>query len=94
MQNNKNDGDNQDDKQDKSRQINTIQRDMIMAEDDFKKYNNEKIQLESEIRALKKEEAHLKINLQDKQGRLSKVEYELTQAEAILKNLKKKLNLL
>lgn len=94
MQNNNNDGDSQDDKRDKSRQKNDIQREIIMQEADMSKVMNEKVQLEAEIRAIKKEEAHLKINLQDKQGRLSKIEYELTQAEVILKNLKRKMNLL
>lgn len=89
-------GDDQDsgNDQDKSRQKNTLQRDIIMAESDFKKYNNEKMQLDAEIRQLKKDEAHLKVNLQDRQERLNKVAYELTQAETTLKGLKKKLNLL
>lgn len=82
------------DDQDKSRQKNTLQRDIIMTEADFKKYHNEKVQLEAEIRALKKDEAHIKINLQEKQARLGKVDYELTQAETVLKGLKKKMNLL
>lgn len=89
-----NDDDSQVDEQDKSRQKSALQRDMIMAETDFNKYNNEKVQLEAEIRALKKEEARLKVDLQEKQTRLSRVENELMQLDGSLKSLKKKLNLI
>ncbi|HCP08736.1 MAG TPA: hypothetical protein DIT25_03000 [Candidatus Moranbacteria bacterium] len=78
--------------QDKSRQKNTIQRDMIMLESDLRKLTSEKIALDSEIRSLKKDDAHIKISLKEKQTRLGKVDYELIQMDANMKNLKKKLN--
>ena len=82
------------DKQDKSRQKNDIQREMVMQESDMRRVINEKNQLEAEISAFKKEEAHIKMNMQEKQERLNKVDFELSQFEATMKGLKKKLNLI
>jgi chromosome segregation ATPase len=99
MQNFSNDDDGQDDSgkidaQEKSRRKNNIQREMIMLESDFRKLSDEKAALDMEIRQFKKDEAHIKINLQEKQARLGKVEFELLQLDTNLKSLKKKLNLL
>jgi hypothetical protein len=80
--------------QDKARQKNTIQRDMIMMESDLRKFTNEKNALDMDIRQLKKDEAHIKINLREKTARLGKVEFELMQLDTTLKGLKKKLNLI
>ena len=88
------DDNNQPHDPDKGREKNTIQRDMIMVESDYHKFANEKNALDMEIRSLKKDEAQIKIGLHDKMARLSKVEYELSQADAALKSLKKKLNLI
>jgi len=97
MQNSSNNGAQADNEKqahdaEKGRQRNTIQRDMIMVESDYKKYANEKNTLDMEIRALKKDEAQIKISLHEKQERLSKAEYELVQLDVALKGLKKKLN--
>ena len=88
-------GDDQDknDKQDKARRRNDIQREIIMTESDLKKVAGEKTALDAEIRALKKDEDHIRMNLQDRKAKLIKVEYELTQIDAKVKDLKKKLNL-
>ncbi|MFA6973386.1 MAG: hypothetical protein WC238_01425 [Parcubacteria group bacterium] len=80
-------------KQDKSRQRQEIQREMIMTESDLRKVTKEKTDLDGEIRALKKEEDHIQMSMQDKKARLIKVEYELTQIDVKIKGLKKKLNL-
>ncbi|MFA6382973.1 MAG: hypothetical protein WCX17_00945 [Parcubacteria group bacterium] len=99
MQNFSNDDASQDDDgkataQDKARRKSEIQRETIMIESDYRKLANEKASLDMEIRQLKKDEAHIKINLQEKQARLGKVEFELLQLDTNLKSLKKKLNLL
>jgi len=99
MQNFSNDNAGQDDTgqsnvQDKARQKNNIQRETIMVESDYRKLASEKASLDMEIRQLKKDEAHIKINLQEKQTRLGKLEFELLQMDTNLKSLKKKLNLL
>lgn len=85
---------NDDESRDKSRKQNEIQRDIIMAEADLRKISQEKIALDAEIRALKKEDDRIKVTMQEKRARLSKVDYEITQAEAVVKALQKKLNLI
>lgn len=96
MQNFSHNGDahNDDDSRDKSRKQNDIQRDIIMAEADLRKISQEKIALDAEIRALKKEDDRIRVTMQEKRARLSKVDYEITQAEAVVKALQKKLNLI
>jgi hypothetical protein len=71
-----------------------IQREMIMIEGDQHKFAREKSTLEMEIRQLKKDEAHIRMNLQEKQTHLGKVENELLQLDNQIKSLRKKLNLL
>lgn len=86
-------GNDQSVSQDKARQRNEIQRDIIMAESDLRKVTNEKNALDVEIRELKKDEDRIRMNMQDRKSRLTKVEYELTQIDVKIKSLKRKLNL-
>ena len=78
--------------EDKKREKNNTQREIIMVDADFKKFNNEKIRLESELRSLKKDESRIKVEMQDRQLRLGKVSQEVMQLEARQRALKKKLN--
>lgn len=77
---------------DKARQKNTLQRDIMMKEIDYKRKVNEKIHLEAEIRALKNEEAHIRVSLQEKQNRLSRLEQDNGKMENELSVLRKKMN--
>jgi chromosome segregation ATPase len=87
-------GSQDDDKQDKARKMNDLQREITMVESDFRKVNGEKNNLEMEIRALKKDEDHIRMELQNKRTQLGKVEFQLLQLDTNIKNLKKKINLL
>ncbi|PIR73592.1 MAG: hypothetical protein COU40_01685 [Candidatus Moranbacteria bacterium CG10_big_fil_rev_8_21_14_0_10_35_21] len=77
-----------------SRKINDIQREIVMQESDLHKKLEEKTRLEAEVRALKKETARIKIQMQEKQIALDKLSYELVQFEAEIKKLKKEMNLI
>ena len=77
--------------QDKSRSRNDIQREIVMQESDLHKKLAEKIRFEAEIRALKKDEARIRVALQKKQEIYSKMGYEILQMENAIKSLKKKL---
>lgn len=77
--------------QDKSRSRNDIQREIVMQESDLRKKQAEKVRFEAEIRALKKDEARIRVALQEKQEKFSKMDYEILQMENAIKSLKKKL---
>lgn len=77
--------------QDKSRSRNDIQREIVMQESDLHKKMTEKVRFEAEIRALKKDEARIRVALQEKQETFSKMGYEILQMENAIKSLKKKL---
>ena len=79
--------------QDKTRQKNEIQREIVMQEADYKKRLNEKVQIESEMRDLKRKEDQLRASIQEKQIRLARLEQEILVSDMALKNLRKKLNL-
>ena len=78
----------------KAMQRTEIQREMIMIEGDQRKFQREKATLEMEIRQLKKDESRIRTDLQEKQIRMGKVEYELLQIDNQIKSLRKKLNVL
>lgn len=82
------------DPQEKSRKKNEIQREMLIQEGELKSKLNQKIIIEADIRSLKKEESEIKVRLQDNQQKLQKLESEIVQLNALLANLKKKLNLI
>lgn len=77
--------------QDKSRSRNDIQREIVMQESDLHKKMAEKVRFEAEIRALKKDEARVRVAIQEKQEKYSKMGYEILQMENSIKSLKKKL---
>lgn len=77
--------------QDKSRSRADIQREIVMQESDLHKKLAEKVRFEAEIRALKKDEARVRVALQEKQEIFSKIGYEILQMENAIKALKKKL---
>jgi septal ring factor EnvC (AmiA/AmiB activator) len=80
--------------QDKLRQRNDLQREMIMKEGDYKKILNQKIKLEAEIRGQEKDEERIKVAVQAKKKQIEKIDQEIRMVEAELKNLKKKMNLI
>jgi septal ring factor EnvC (AmiA/AmiB activator) len=77
--------------QDKSRSRADIQREIVMQESDLHKKQAEKVRFEAEIRALKKDEARIRVALQEKQEKFSKMGYDILQMENAIKALKKKL---
>lgn len=78
--------------EDKSRMKNMTLRDIVMIESDYHKKQNEKVQLEAEIRLLKKKDSEIRVELQDKQVLLSRIDQDVAQMEADLHRLKNKLN--
>jgi chromosome segregation ATPase len=80
--------------QDKTRQRSAIQREIIMQEADYRRSINEKIRLETEIRQLKNDEAHIRVSLQEKQEHLSHLEQDIARSDREIRELKKKLNTL
>ena len=76
----------------KNRQRNEIQRDIVMQEADWRKKVAEKGLIEAEIRALKKDEDRLRTEMQVRQVKFNRIEQEVMQMDAEIKNLKKKLN--
>lgn len=80
--------------QDNHRKKTDIQREIIMSEGDLRKVANEKIAIEGEMRRLKKESDQIRINMQQHQERLKKVDQDIMMRTADIAHLKKQLNLL
>ena len=80
--------------QDKHRKRNDLQREIIMAEADLRKVSNEKITIDAEIRRLKSEMDHLKIDMQAKVQRLHAVDQDIIMRQAEISHLKKQINLI
>lgn len=80
--------------EDKNRKRNDIQREVIMQESELHKKIAEKTQLEAEIRKLKKDIERTRVELQERQERFSKMDYEILQMEESVKHLKKDLYLI
>lgn len=78
----------------KSRHRSVIQREIMMKDADYRRSVNEKMQIETELRGLKNEEAHIRVSLLEKQARLIKLEQDIRRSDGELSELKKKLNLL
>lgn len=76
----------------KSRHRNVIQREIMMKDADHRRSVNEKMQIETELRGLKNEEAHIRVSLSEKQGRLIKLEQDIKRLDGELGELKKKSN--
>jgi len=79
--------------QDKTRQRNDLQREMIMKSADLKKILSGKIKLDAEIRNLKKERERMSLEMQGKETQIEKIDQEARMVEIEIKNLKKKMNL-
>ncbi len=77
--------------EDKKRQKNTIQVQMIIMESDGRKLMNEKNILDAEIRKIGRDIDRLKVELSQKKERLAKVSDQIIQNEEEIKRLKKKL---
>ena len=78
----------------KAKHQSVIQREIMMKEVDYKRSVNEKIQIDSDIKRLKNEEAHIRVSIQEMQPRLLKLEQDIARADEELRNLKRKLNTL
>ena len=78
----------------KARHRSAIQREIMMKDVDYKRSVNEKMQIESELKKLKNDEAHIKISMQEKQARLIKMEQDISRSDGELRDLKRKLNTL
>ena len=79
---------------DKDRHRSVIQREIVMKEVDNRRSVTEKIQIETDLKRLKNEEAHIRVSLTEKQARLLKLEQDIARSDAELHDLRKKLNLL
>lgn len=79
---------------DKARHRSVIQREIIMKDADYRRSVNEKIQIETEVKRLKNEEAHIRVSLLEKQARLLRLEQDIARSDGELHDLRKKLNLL
>ena len=80
--------------QDIARQRNELQREIVMADSELRKIVAQKTTLESEIRQLKKQQERIDVDIQQKQNDLKKKEFEITQMEAQIAGVHKKINLL
>ncbi len=80
--------------QDKTRQRNDIQREMIMKDGDYKKILSGKINLEAEIRSLRKEGDRIKMEIQVKEKTIQGIDQKAMMMANEIKTLKKKMNTL
>jgi len=80
--------------EEKKRQKNSIQMEMVILESDGKKIIGEKSTLEMEIRRLRQDMERLRIDLDQKQERYDKINFEISQNEEGVKRLRKRLNFL
>lgn len=80
--------------QDIARQRNELQREIVMTDSELRKIIAEKTNLESEIRQLKKQQERIEVDIQQKQLEFKKEDFEITQLEAKIAGLHKKINLL
>jgi len=71
-----------------------LQMEVIMQESDLNKVVADKTRLEMEIRQLRKDMDRARINLQEKQQRLGKVQFDMMQKEEEIHKNKKKMNTL
>jgi len=80
--------------QDKTRQRNDMQREMIMKDGDYKKILSGKINLEAEIRSLRKEGDRIKMEIQVKEKTIQGIDQKAMMMANEIKTLKKKMNTL
>jgi len=65
-----------------------------MKDSDYRRSISEKIQIESELKRLRNDEARVRMSLQERQTRLTKLEQDIAHSDEDLRELRKKLNLL
>jgi hypothetical protein len=79
--------------EDKKRERNVLQMQVVILESDNRKFLTEKNLLDAEIRKLKIDAERLRISIDEKQEKLKKLVFELEQSEAEVKRIKKRINL-
>jgi predicted nucleic acid-binding Zn-ribbon protein len=80
--------------QDASRQRNELQRELIMIDSDLRGVEKKKTELEAEVRKLKKTQSQIAVDVQLKQAEAKKLEFEVMQLEAKIREVRKKINAL
>jgi ABC-type molybdate transport system ATPase subunit len=80
--------------EDKKRQRNAIQMQMVMLESDNRKLVSEKNMLDAELRKLRMDQERIRVEHDQKKKEFDAVTYKISQNEEELKRMKKKINLL
>jgi len=80
--------------EEKKRQRHALEMEIIMLESDMRKDLAENNALDAEIRKLRMDAERMRIAMDEKKKRFDKISFDLTQGEAEVKRLKKKINLL
>ena len=80
--------------EDKKRKKRSVEMEVIILESDLKKLQNQKVQLEAEIRKIKYDEERLRVALEEKNKFFEKTTFDITQNEEEIIRLKKQLNLI
>ena len=80
--------------EDKKKQKNSTQMAIIIAESDLSKMTIRKNELDAEIRKLKYEEERLRVELDVKKKEFDGLAQKITDSEAEIKRMRKRLNLL
>lgn len=82
------------DAEDKKRKRNSLQMEIIMLESEISKLAAEKNSLDAEIRKMKMDEERFRLSADEKKKRFDFVDQSISEKEAEVKNVRKKLNLL
>ena len=85
---------NREDDVEKKRQRSELQRSIIILESDYRKKITERVQIDADMRKLRKEEEMARVNQRVKQEELKKLDQDVMVMENEIKGLKKKLNLI
>ena len=80
--------------EDKKRQRNSIQMQMIMLESDNRKLVSQKNMLDAELRKLRIDQERIRVDHDQKKKEFDVIVYKISQGEEDLKRIKKKLNIL
>jgi hypothetical protein len=80
--------------EEKKRESHSIQMQMVILESDLKRNISKETNYDSEIRKFKTEGERIRVQIDGKRKEQEKVKWEITQQEAEIKKLRKKLNLL
>lgn len=78
--------------EERKRKIRELEREVIMQEDEHKKKIGERTSLEAEIRQLKKDMDRARVEMQNRQEIMKKINFEISQLEEQIKATKKKMN--